>query len=110
MERNLGKKKTSNPPDFDLKKYSYDQWRDDIVIWNSYASVTNEEKGWMLYSVIDDDSSGARELVRPEIVAGRLNLKSETAVAQILTILDKSFKKSDEGEIWKLTKNIQNLK
>ena len=64
----------------------------------------------MLYSVIDDDSSGARELVRPEIVAGRLNLKSETAVAQILTILDKSFKKSDEGEIWKTYKEYTESK
>ena len=41
---NLGNKKSSNPPNFDLNKYSFDQWRDDVVIWNSYASVANKDK------------------------------------------------------------------
>ena len=110
MDRNLGNKKPSNPSNFDLKKYSYDQWRDDVVIWNSYASVTNEEKGWLLYSALNEDSSGARELVRPSIVNGIINLNNETAVAEILSILDKTFKKSDEGEIWKTYKEYKESK
>ena len=70
----------------------------------------NKEKGWLLYSVLNEDSSGARELVRPSIVNGKINLYSETAVAEILSILDKTFKKSDEGEIWKTYKEYKESK
>jgi len=48
--------------------------------------------------------------LRPLIANGRINLNSETAVTKILSNLNKTFKKSDEGEIWKTYKKYKEYK
>ena len=82
------------PPIWNIQTTSYEDWTFDLQLWNDWTKVDKARRGFLVFKCLPE-KKGVNEKVRLAIQAEDIKLDSEDAVAKILTVLDKSFKKDD---------------
>ena len=82
------------PPIWNTRTTSYEDWRFDLQLWNDWTKVDKARRGFLVFRCLPEEK-GVNERVRLAIQTKDIKLDCEDAVAKILTVLDKWFKKDD---------------
>ena len=80
------------PPIWKTRTTSHEDWRFDLQLWNDWTKVDNARRGFLVFRCLPEEK-GVNKKVRLAIQTKDIKLDSEDAVAKILTVLDKWFKK-----------------